>query len=86
LLRALAAIARGRGCGRFKWAVLEWNAPAIKFYEQMGATLLPGARRSCPTGGSPASPAMRSHASGSTDPPDPAARRAADAPRWSKRT
>ena len=41
LLRALAGIARERGCGHFEWAVLDWNAPAIGFYEQMGATLLP---------------------------------------------
>ena len=26
LLRALAGIARDRGCGRFEWAVLDWNA------------------------------------------------------------
>jgi hypothetical protein len=37
----LAGIARERGCGRFEWTVLDWNAPAIAFYEQMGATLLP---------------------------------------------
>jgi RimJ/RimL family protein N-acetyltransferase len=30
-----------RGCGRFEWAVLEWNASAIGFYERMGAQLLP---------------------------------------------
>ena len=41
LLAELAAVARGRGCGRFEWAVLDWNAPAIGFYERMGATLLP---------------------------------------------
>jgi len=40
LLRALAAIARERGCGRFEWAVLDWNAPAIAFYESLGATIL----------------------------------------------
>ena len=40
LLEALAAIARERGCGRFEWAVLDWNAPAIGFYERMGATIL----------------------------------------------
>src|SRR4249920_2310877 len=40
LLAELAAIARSRGCGRFEWAVLDWNAPAIGFYERMGATLL----------------------------------------------
>ena len=41
LLVELAALARRRGCGRFEWAVLDWNAPAIGFYERMGATLLP---------------------------------------------
>ena len=41
LLRALAVIARERGCGRFEWAVLDWNAPAIAFYESLGATILP---------------------------------------------
>jgi GNAT superfamily N-acetyltransferase len=41
LLRALAAIARKRGCGRFEWAVLDWNAPAIDFYRALGATVLP---------------------------------------------
>lgn len=40
LLAHLAAIARERGCGRFEWAVLDWNAPAIRFYERMGATLM----------------------------------------------
>jgi GNAT superfamily N-acetyltransferase len=41
LLRALAGIARDRGCGRFEWAVLDWNAPAIAFYQSLGATVLP---------------------------------------------
>ena len=41
LLRALAEIARARGCGRFEWAVLDWNAPAIDFYRSLGATVLP---------------------------------------------
>jgi GNAT superfamily N-acetyltransferase len=40
LLVELADIARHRGCGRFEWAVLDWNAPAIGFYERMGATVL----------------------------------------------
>jgi len=40
LLRALAAIARERGCGRFEWAVLDWNAHAIAFYESLGASVL----------------------------------------------
>jgi GNAT superfamily N-acetyltransferase len=41
LLRALAAIAVERGCGRFEWAVLDWNAPAIEFYRGLGASVLP---------------------------------------------
>ncbi|MEL0088829.1 MAG: GNAT family N-acetyltransferase, partial [Halieaceae bacterium] len=24
-------------CGRFEWSVLDWNQPAIDFYESMGA-------------------------------------------------
>ena len=41
LLVALAALARERGCGRFEWAVLDWNASAIAFYESLGANVLP---------------------------------------------
>jgi GNAT superfamily N-acetyltransferase len=41
LLRALAGIAVARGCGRFEWSVLDWNAPAIDFYRALGATVLP---------------------------------------------
>jgi GNAT superfamily N-acetyltransferase len=41
LLRTLAAIAVERGCGRFEWAVLDWNAGAIDFYRGLGATVLP---------------------------------------------
>lgn len=37
LLRHLAGIALDRGCGRFEWAVLDWNEPAIQFYRSMGA-------------------------------------------------
>jgi GNAT superfamily N-acetyltransferase len=37
LLRHLAGIALDRGCSRFKWAVLDWNTPAIDFYRAMGA-------------------------------------------------
>ena len=40
LLRRLAALARERDCGRFEWAVLDWNAPAIAFYESLGAKVL----------------------------------------------
>ena len=37
LLQHLANVAIERGCGRFEWAVLHWNAPAIGFYEKLGA-------------------------------------------------
>ena len=37
LLARLAAIAVEQGCGRFEWSVLDWNAPAIEFYESLGA-------------------------------------------------
>jgi GNAT superfamily N-acetyltransferase len=37
LLLELARIARQRGCGRFEWAVLNWNQPSIEFYESLGA-------------------------------------------------
>ena len=37
LLRALARIARDRNCGRMEWAVLDWNEPALKFYQALGA-------------------------------------------------
>lgn len=41
LLEHLAALALARGCGRFEWSVLDWNADAIGFYESMGATVMP---------------------------------------------
>ena len=41
LLRHLARLAVERGCGRFEWSVLDWNAPAISFYQSMGADVLP---------------------------------------------
>ena len=41
LLRAVAALARDRGCGRLEWSVLDWNTPAIRFYEGLGATVMP---------------------------------------------
>lgn len=41
LLVYLAGLAVERGCGRFEWAVLDWNAPALRFYESLGATVLP---------------------------------------------
>jgi len=40
LLRRLAQIALEKGCGRMKWEVLDWNTPAIDFYNAMGADIL----------------------------------------------
>lgn len=37
LLGHLARLAVARGCGRFEWAVLDWNEPAIGFYRKLGA-------------------------------------------------
>jgi len=37
LLTALAQQAVEEGCGRLEWAVLDWNAPSIAFYKQLGA-------------------------------------------------
>jgi GNAT superfamily N-acetyltransferase len=37
LLRELAAIAVRERCDRFVWQVLDWNTPAIAFYESLGA-------------------------------------------------
>lgn len=41
LLGRLAALAVERSCGRFEWRVLDWNTPSIRFYESLGATLMP---------------------------------------------
>jgi GNAT superfamily N-acetyltransferase len=40
LLAHLAKLAVERGCGRFEWAVLDWNEPAIGFYRSLGAVML----------------------------------------------
>lgn len=37
LLAHLAGIALDRGCARFEWSVLDWNADAIAFYRKVGA-------------------------------------------------
>ena len=37
LLKRLAQIAIDRRCGRLEWSVLDWNEPAIRFYESIGA-------------------------------------------------
>ncbi len=42
LLSHLAALAVARDCARLEWSVLDWNAPAIGFYESLGARLMSG--------------------------------------------
>ena len=37
LLQHLAKIAVSKNCGRFEWNVLDWNKPALDFYEALGA-------------------------------------------------
>jgi len=38
LMIHLARLAVERDCGRFEWSVLDWNAPAIAFYRDLGAS------------------------------------------------
>ena len=40
VLSFIAGIAVDRGCGRLEWAVHDWNQPAIRFYERLGAQAL----------------------------------------------
>ncbi|MCW5892523.1 MAG: GNAT family N-acetyltransferase [bacterium] len=37
LLQRLAQLAEERGGGRLEWSVLDWNAPALAFYRELGA-------------------------------------------------
>lgn len=37
LFKYCVAEAERRGCGRMEWVVLDWNRPAIDFYERQGA-------------------------------------------------
>ena len=50
ILSALARLALERNCGRLEWSVLDWNEPAIAFYQRMGATVLPDWRTCRVTG------------------------------------
>ncbi len=59
LLAHLAQLAVARGCGRFEWSVLDWNENAIRFYEKMGATVMPDWRICRVTG-----PALQAYAAG----------------------
>jgi len=38
LFREQARIVKENQCGRFKWSVLDWNKPAIDFYDSLWAT------------------------------------------------
>jgi GNAT superfamily N-acetyltransferase len=40
LLIHVANIAVSIGAGRLEWSVLDWNQPAIDFYQNMGASIL----------------------------------------------
>uniref|UniRef100_UPI004047D7EB GNAT family N-acetyltransferase n=1 Tax=Rheinheimera sp. TaxID=1869214 RepID=UPI004047D7EB len=40
LLSYLAKLAVQRDCGRLEWSVLDWNQPAIDFYQAQGATMM----------------------------------------------
>jgi GNAT superfamily N-acetyltransferase len=40
MLEHLERVAIERGCGRFEWTVLDWNADAQRFYEGMGAEIM----------------------------------------------
>jgi GNAT superfamily N-acetyltransferase len=40
LMKALAREAVANECRRFVWQVLDWNEPAITFYERLGAKVL----------------------------------------------
>jgi GNAT superfamily N-acetyltransferase len=42
LLIHLANIALENNCGRFEWSVLDWNKPAIDFYQSIGAIGMEG--------------------------------------------
>jgi GNAT superfamily N-acetyltransferase len=37
LLQHLAKVCEVKGYGRFQWSVLDWNTPAIEFYQSLGA-------------------------------------------------
>ena len=40
LLAELAKITVARGYARLEWAALDWNEPALNFYEKIGALRL----------------------------------------------
>ena len=42
LYRAVMQYAQSKDAGRVSWEVLDWNTPAINFYEKTGARILKG--------------------------------------------
>lgn len=40
LLQELVRLADERGCARMEWVALDWNKPALDFYEQLGARVM----------------------------------------------
>ncbi|MEB3339536.1 GNAT family N-acetyltransferase [Okeania sp.] len=40
LISYVAQLAVSRNCGRLEWSVLDWNEPAIGFYQHIGASVL----------------------------------------------
>jgi GNAT superfamily N-acetyltransferase len=60
LLATVARLAVERGCARLEWAVLDWNATAIDFYQRHGAEVLPDWRICRMTGDALAGLARRS--------------------------
>jgi GNAT superfamily N-acetyltransferase len=40
LLARIAATALERDCARLEWSALDWNEPALRFYDEFGATRL----------------------------------------------
>lgn len=73
LLERLAQIAVERDCGRFEWAVLDWNEGAIGFYKKLGARVLDDWRICRVTGD-----ALRTLAAGKEPLPPPADRAVVD--------
>lgn len=42
LIAHVAGVAAERGCGRMEWVALDWNDPALRFYEGLGARAVDG--------------------------------------------
>ncbi len=40
LLAHIAAAALESGCARLEWSALDWNEPALRFYDELGSTRL----------------------------------------------